>query len=259
MYKNTIAYSFGKNTQRLHLGKKSPGEPGPGEYLEKVSNVRPSSSSYSFCKTNKFEKNKSITPGPGYYQKQNLNLFGGASSGQYGQSSKKGYTIGKTLRGSVTHYKTFDRNIISGETTSGLRNETPGPGEYEPDGPKFDKTKPRPKSFKMSISTKDVNYNNNVPGPGEYLSESVNHKIKSPQFSMPKSRKEGTGFVYKKTISPGPAQYLSKSSFEGKKSGFTFNKLMRMKSENKGNPGPGEYMMGSSIGYMPAYMKTSTN
>jgi hypothetical protein len=249
MFKNTIAYSFGKNTKELTFNeKKEIDVPGPGRYDESaLFKIKDRTKSFSFGKSAKFPKNKTITPGPGQYT--------GLADESFVKSKSPCFSIGKSERPKEIY-------LNSSYSNRSFFQETPGPGQYKVEMSTIEKYKStRAPAYKIGKSPKFIEISTIVPGPGDYSPERLSFKKKNPSWSLPKSKKNSEYLIPKCALeSPGPGRYNNTNSvfdFSPKKTGF---KYFSPKKTNVSmiSPGPGDYNIPNTIGYTPSYVKLAT-
>jgi len=121
--------------------------------------------------------------------------------------------------------------------TEKKRSPTPGPGQYSAET-RLDTVRDKAKTFKMSKSTKDINYDNKMPGVGKYNSEKSTKK--TPTYSIPKEKRKNILQIVTNENVPGPGYYSATTKNE-----TTANKKFTFGSKFKDNfsktPGPGHY------------------
>lgn len=127
---------------------------------------------------------------------------------------------------------------------------SPGPGAYATRPKAFDVERPR---FHMGEKAKDLRPATNVPGTGHYEPSARITKKSPPAFSMKvklaSSLTSVTGFV------PGPGNYQVRMANKRSAPQYGFGSSTR--ETGKGRkllvPGPGAYMLRSTIGDLPAH------
>jgi hypothetical protein len=195
IYSSANAWSFGgakKETQYPNQGRLN--TVGPGSYNDDAFiKTKKSVPNFSFGKGERIKTARPLTPGPGDYE--------GATNGLFGKEAPK-FSMGKS-----------EKATIFSKTAGSFKSAIPGPGQYQLDSNVLDKTKKKAPGYKMALSPKGVNYENNKPGPGQY--EVHRASLSSPKWKMTTSKRDTTNsLVYKNLLStPGPGNYKVESDF----------------------------------------------
>lgn len=223
------AWSFkGKSKQQLE-----PQAPGPGAYDPKVTSYSKYDSPPT-CKIGTSQRDNLIqndVPGPGSYNESPIRphsiapIIGSESrSGQSKNPENPGpgsYNLESKPRG--------PQFSILGRSESPIKNNNPGPGQYEPDNLNISRDKSP--SFKMgSASRPDIIKNTQSPGPGTY--EIAKSQI-GPKWGFGSDERN----QYFINNSPGPGTY---DIHIEQKSGYTMAKKF-LENSSDYVPGPGAY------------------
>ncbi|KRX10806.1 hypothetical protein PPERSA_00976 [Pseudocohnilembus persalinus] len=185
--------------------------PGPQDFIPKYPAFTKSNGFSMGVKLNKGMKMyETCSPGPGTYQ--NLNL-----------RSKKGIRIGTSTKSSGA----------IGDIREGFM--VPGPGQY--DQTLISNKESHLKSNSIGLADRpdlNVNAQQNVPGPGTY--ENKKKALGGPKWSFTGRVKQKKGQSV-----PGPAQYLVKSTDEGKAISFGTGQRPHLHNNQYQNIGPNSY------------------
>ena len=133
--------------------------PGPGEYKDKNNFIK-NSQVFSFGKDQKLLNKRSLTPGPGQYEKKEI----GANAPKF------------------SFNKNFEQRLIADRVSTAKisSKDQPGPGLYNTG---FNDSKhASTKKFRLGSAKKEINYDNKIPGPGSYITTVNEKKIKESKL-----------------------------------------------------------------------------
>jgi hypothetical protein len=178
IHKSDPVYSFGRKT--FHETRSV--VPGPGNYEYNDLEAGPK---YSFGKDDR-QKKRPVTPGPGTYNDEEVYSFG--------HNAPK-FSIGKSPR----------------KEKKGM-DEVPGPGQYEIKDSAINFTKDKSPAFKLSNASRDIKYKNDLPGPGEYDNTVLDSRYRhNPGWVMGKATR-GEDLFSKSQVLAGPGSYTIQST-----------------------------------------------
>ena len=241
--------------------EKIPDIPGPGAYSSKQVSVSPS---YTISRSNRNNSRSPGVPGPGQYEaKSNLS----SKSAIFGSSARMGkYQISPAPGPGVYECKSVisegPKFSLKGRIRLIQKPQIPGPGDYDPKTPSFDKTFTHSftKEPRLVPNIKEKEYS---PGPGAYdIPKELNRtgikfgnetRVKSAisfvpgpgAYSLP-SIQDNKGFsisgkviVKEAERSPGPGNYTIRSNLEDRS--YSIGRSARFKYRDNMIPGPGAY------------------
>eukprot|EP00927_Polykrikos_kofoidii_P067160 TRINITY_DN62678_c0_g1_i1.p1 TRINITY_DN62678_c0_g1~~TRINITY_DN62678_c0_g1_i1.p1 ORF type:complete len:268 (-),score=20.87 TRINITY_DN62678_c0_g1_i1:140-856(-) len=192
--------------------------------------------------------------------------------------------LGHSLLG-LSHIKRAPKWSFNGRQTSSRESEVPGPGAYMPTAPDTSSKFSKSPNHAFGISGRETLDRHRVPGPGRYdekkwlghegksfsltprrgtrarengefpgpgAHEMKTHIGEGPKFSASPRRSLG-----KRDAGPGPGKYDQTDAPVAEKQprwGFGTSQRPDTASGLQGTtPGPGAYLMGSSVGEGPKY------
>ena len=131
------------------------------------------------------------------------------------KSSGPKYTLGKSDRPKELFLNVEEGSQFYGQSTDGIRSSFPGPGQYQIDSG-YSQIKPKTQSVVLSKTKKDMDYDNKVPGPGAYENDGTKVQKSNPMYSLGKTNREDPFMPEKdkKALEsiPGPGNYNFNSS-----------------------------------------------
>ena len=264
------------------------GKPAPGQYNPKYNSVQRRSSSYHLPKEPKMKFNPGNNPAVGQYQTNDSLLSKTYGVGKF--SEKPSITPFKDRKvpgvGEYTisnDMKKGQGNINFGGERSKIKNNNPGPGDYEsntntlswnrrdygstvhpkrkrflsantisPSPNKYNPKKPE-KNLAFTIAPKKLYSNDNgIPGPGSYNPdvEKTKKNEKALDFtSLPKAHNRKV----KATL--GPGDYNISGNL--KKNAHDFGRSPKGLHWKSKTPGPGTYNITTDLANIPGYIKST--
>jgi hypothetical protein len=209
------SYLFGKEKREDEIVKRRKKIPGPGKYEFCADPIRIHKPIYSFGKQTKGRNYSNYTPGPGSYSFKEF----------IGKEAPK-----KTI-GIKYNYSSNDLDII-----------TPGPGHYDQSNPnKYLHKNPNTKISKAKRITDINDLRNENPGPGQYNDDITlkNILIKNPSWKIGTSKRKSLDPSDKSF--PGVGNYSISGIIGSFSPHYTMRIKGIMSNFNTDSPGPGTY------------------
>ena len=286
------SYLFGKEIRDDKIVKGRKKIPGPGKYEYDADPLYIHKPIYSFGKQKKGRRFDNFTPGPGSYShkefigkeapKKTIGIKYSLSSndiitpgpGHYNQSNSNNY-LHKNPNTKISKAKRIT-------DLNDLRNDNPGPGQYNNDtdmknilvknpswkiGSSVRKSlNPADKSFPgvgnyticgnigesspyytMRIKGNISNYKTDVPGPGTYMNEKMGLYKHYPSWKIGTGKRDEDLRRTVKNGFPGPGRYGFKSLQDFFSPKYKFGNRKRFSGIGFNTPGPGSYHIPCSI------------
>ena len=286
------SYLFGKEKREDEIVKLRKVNPGPGKYEYEANSIHVHKPIYSFTRQKKLRNDNNNTPGPGAY---GFKEFIGKEAPKrtigikYNLSSNDLITPGPGHYSQINPYEYLHKNpntkISKAKRVTDLndlRNENPGPGQYNDDTTIKNILKKNPSwkmgsSLRKSLSQADKsfpgvgnytisgdignfsphytmrikgmfsNYENDVPGPGTYKNEKMGLYKHYPSWKIGTGKRDEDLRRIMKDGFPGPGKYGFKSLKDFFSPKYKFGKRKRFQGNNFDTPGPGSYHIPCSI------------
>ena len=286
------SYLFGKEKRDDEIIKRRKKIPGPGKYEYDADPLYIHKPKYTFGRERKNRNYDTFTPGPGSYghkefigkeaPKKTIGIKYNLSSndivtpgpGHYEQSNSNNY-LHKNPNTKISKAKRIT-------DLNDLRNENPGPGQYNDDitiknilmknpswvigSSKRKSLNPADKSFPgvgnyticgkigdsspyytMRIKGDMSNFKTDVPGPGTYMNEKMGLYKHYPAWKIGTGKRDED---LRRTIKdgfPGPGKYGFKSMIDFFSPKYKFGNRKRFSGHDFNTPGPGSYHIPCSI------------
>ena len=286
------SYLFGKEKRDDEIVKARKKNPGPGKYEYNADPIRIHNPNYSFGTQKKNRNYSTFTPGPGTY---NYKEFIGKEAPKKTIGIKNNYSASDLITPGPGHYKQINANNYlhkNSNTKIGkakritdlndLRNENPGPGQYNDDtdiknilvkNPTWkigtsqrkslnfaDKSFPGVGNYTISgnfgsfsphytMRIKGIlsNYMTDVPGPGTYKNEKMGLYKHYPSWKIGTGKRDEDLKRRIKEGFPGPGKYGFKSLQDFFSPKYKFGNRKRFSDNSFDTPGPGSYHIPCSI------------
>ena len=286
------SYLFGKEKREDEIVKRRKMFPGPGKYEFEANSIHIHKPIYSFGKQKKGRNDNNNIPGPGSYSYKE---FIGKEAPKKTIGIKYNLSSNDLITPGPGHYKQLNPNEYLHKNPNtkiskakritdlnDLRNDNPGPGQYNDDitikniliknpawkigSSKRKSLNPADKSFPgvgnytisgnlgnfsphytMRIKGALSNYENDVPGPGTYKNEKMNLYKHYPSWKIGTGKR---GEDLRKIIKdgfPGPGKYAIPSLKNFFSPKYKFGKRKRFSGNSFDTPGPGSYHIPCSI------------
>jgi hypothetical protein len=286
------SYLFGREKRDDEIVKRRKKIPGPGKYEYNADPLYIHNPNYSFGTQKKNRDYSTFTPGPGSYGHK---VFIGKEAPKKTIGIKYSYSTSDLITPGPGHYKQSNPNNYlhkNANTKIGkekritdlndLRNENPGPGQYNDDidiknilikNPTWKIGTSKRKSLKFSdksfpgvgnytisgnlgsfsphytMRIKGVmsNYMNDVPGPGTYRNEKMGLYKHYPSWKIGTGKRDEDLRRRIKEGFPGPGKYGFKSLEDFFSPKYKFGNRKRFSDNSFNTPGPGSYHIPCSI------------
>ena len=286
------SYLFGKEKRVDEIVKRRKMIPGPGKYEYDADPIYNHFPIYSFGTQKKGINDDNFTPGPGSY---NYKEFIGKEAPKKTIGIKYSLSAKDILTPGPGHYDQSNPNNYLHRTTytklskakrktdlNDLRNQNPGPGQYNDDttiknilvkNPAWKIGKSRRKSldpsdksfpgvgnyticgnigsfsphYTMRIKGIMSNYETDVPGPGTYKNEKMGLYKHYPSWKIGTGKRDEDLRRTIKNGFPGPGRYGFKSLQDFFSPKYKFGRRKRFSENGFETPGPGSYHIPCSI------------